>query len=63
MPLPSYSKNESVVELVGLLFSCNLLDRFREPPARAYSPEPEGVGKDKPDGDGHVIGRSWAFEN
>ncbi len=29
----------------------DLLDRFREPPARAYSPEPEGVGRDKPDGD------------
>lgn len=59
MPLPSYiknSKNESVVELVELHFTCSLLNRFREPPARAYVPEHDGVGKDKPDGNGRVVG-------
>ena len=35
-----------------------LLDRLREPPARAYSPELEGVGTDKPDGDRREIGCS-----
>jgi hypothetical protein len=56
IPLPSYSKNKSVVKLVEFLFTCNLLDRLREPPARAYSPELEDVGKDKPDGDRREIG-------
>ena len=35
----------------------HLLDRLCEPPVRAYSPEPEGVGKDKPEGDGSVVVR------
>ena len=37
--------------------TCNQLDRFREPPPGAYSPEPQGVGKDDPDCDGRVVER------
>jgi hypothetical protein len=44
------------VRSIEFLFTCNLLDRFREPPSRAYSPEPEGVGEDKPDGDERDVG-------
>ena len=50
----SHSKDKSVVEL---LFTCDQLNSFREPPARAYNPEPEGVGKDKFNSDGRVVGR------
>lgn len=67
IPLPSYSKNESVVELVEHLnFSSTviyLIDSANHLRTLISSPEPEGIGKDKPDGDGHVIGRNWAFEN
>ena len=49
----SHSKDKSIVEL---LFTCNQLNRFREPPAHAYNSEPEGVGKGKFDGDGRVVG-------
>ena len=54
--LPSYVRNESAVKLGELLFASNQLDRFRVPPARAYNPEREGVGKDKFDGDRHIVG-------
>ena len=37
--------------------TCDLLDRAREPLAGAEGPEPKGVGKDNPDGDGRVVER------
>ena len=56
IPLPSYVRNESAVKLGEFLFTGDQLDRFREPPARAYNPECEGVGKDKFDGAMHEVG-------
>jgi len=35
----------------------DLLDRSSEPSSGAYSPEPQGVGKDDPDCDGRVVER------
>ena len=55
IPLPSYVRNESAVKLGELLFTGNQLDGFRESPARAYNPEPEGIVKYKFDGDGRVV--------
>ena len=54
--LLSYSKDKSIVELVELLFTCNQLNRFCEPPACAYNLDPKGVDTGKFDDDGHIVG-------